>query len=234
MKRILLVFRGETNRWNNYKYHDVRGCIPNNKKRIIDALRAAGHQVTIFFCTYDSQYLHSFVEAYTPDKVFLMDYNGSSQHKNFKFVLDCVQPVVDQFDQIIVLRFDFLYKKDIPTWGLLDQPEGHVFLWKDASKEAYEERKYCMDGLFLLDARHFTSFKQLYDENYVFWKDITWGLHFLTTLLYNCQLIPYHFLEGDTYWSSNTSLNDPTHKNPYLLNFIYKYHHDDFHLTNVE
>lgn len=237
MTKILLVFRGENKRWNSKQFHDVRDCIPNNKKRIIDSLRNAGHQVTVYFCTYDSEHLKDFTEAYTAEKVFCMDFKGSSQHKNFKFALDSIAPFVNEFDKIIFLRFDFLYKKDISEWSLIDQKEGHVFLWKDASKEAYEKTKYCMDGLFLLDPKYFNEFKNMYDNTYERWLGVTNGLHFLTTELYNYKTIPYSFLEGeDTYWSSNTTLPDPSHNNPYFINFIYQrlgYHCFDYHLTNV-
>ena len=40
-------------------------------------------------------------------------------------------------------------------------------------------------------------------------------------------------MEGDKCWISNTSLNNPGSKNPYLINSIYKYYMDDYYLADV-
>lgn len=233
MGKLLVAFRGENKRWNNYRYHDVRHCIPNNKVRILDSLRSMGHEIELIFCTYDSEYLQSYVDAYKPMKVYTMDYNGSSQHKNFKFTLDCVANHINSYDKVIILRFDLLFKKNISEWSMWDK-EGIMFPWKDNDKAAYELRKYCQEGIISIDRKWFGEFKQLYDSTHEKWRDITWGLHFLTTELELYQKIPFFFMEGETYWCSNTSLTEPFCKNPYLVNSIYPYLHDDYYLTVVE
>lgn len=232
MPRILIVFRGENKRWNNGSFHDVRRCIPNNKVRIIDSIRKMGYEADVIFCTYDSEYLHSYVEAYNPKHVFKMDYAGSSQHKNFKFVLDCVDTMYKEYDRIIILRFDLLFKKNISEWDTWTK-SAIMFPWKDNNATEYEERKYCQEVIIAIPCELFKEFKDLYNATYEKWKDITWGLHFLTTELFKYEKIPYYFMEGDKCWISNTSLNHPDSKNPYLINSIYKYYMDDYYLADV-
>jgi hypothetical protein len=232
MGKLLVVFRGENKRWNGDRYHDVRKCIPNNKARIINSLRLMGHEVDIIFCTYDSEYINAFQSAYEPIKIYCMDYNGSSQHKNFKFTLDCIENHIDDYDKVIILRFDLLFKKNISEWPMWNQ-EGIMFPWKDNDLASYELRKYCQEVIISIDKAWYKEFKKLYDLTHEKWKDITWGLHFLTTELSLYGRIPFFFMEGDVCWCSNTSQMEPFCKNPYLINSIYRYYHDDYHLTQI-
>jgi hypothetical protein len=228
--KILLIFRGENKRFSGESFHDVRMCIPNNRVRIIDSLRKMGYIVDIIFVTYSSEYLQTFVEEYNPNKVFCMDYESSSQHINFKYVLECIEPYASEYDRILVLRFDYLFKKNIEEWNEW-QKEGIMFPWKDVSEELYIQRKYTMDGFFCLEPKYFIEFKQMYDSTYKSWLGITGGLHFLTTELEKTD-IPFYFMEKDCY-ESNTSLARSGCKNPYCINSLYNYYHDDFNLTYV-
>ena len=233
MGKFLLIFRGENKRFCNGKYNDIRTCIPNNKVRIINSLRTMGHEVDIYFITYCSEYLQSFIDEYKPQKVFTLDYEASSQHNNFKFLLDSIEPDVKQYERVFVFRFDFLYKKNISEWPIWDNKIGHMFPWKDVSLEIYNERKYCMDGFFYLDVNYFDEFKKMYDDTYKNWLGVTNGLHFLTTELEKIKTIPFYFMEGENCFASNTSLSDSIYKNPYQINYLYAYYHDDYHLTYV-
>ena len=230
MKRILVVFRGENKRFCNNTFNDTRYCIPNNKFRLIDGLKRLGYEVDVMFVTYTSEYIQDFVNGYEPKKVFLMDYEGSSQHLNFKFLLESIEPFVNDYERILVFRFDFLFKKNIEEWGDWEK-EGIMFPWKDVSEQIYNERKYTMDGFFCLDPKWFLKFKQMYDSVYKNWLGVTNGLHFLTTELDKTD-IPFYFMEKECY-ESNTSLPSLGHKNPYCINFLYKYYHDDFNKTVV-
>jgi hypothetical protein len=229
--KVLIVFRGENKRFSGERFHDVRMCIPNNKVRLIDSLRNKGYTVDTMLVTYASEYLNDFVESYKPKKVFIMDYENSSQHLNFKYLLESIEPYVNEYDRILVLRFDFLFKKNIEDWNEW-QKEGIMFPWKDVSEEIYNQRKYTMDGFFCLDPKWFSEFKQIYDSTYMGWLGVTNGLHFLTTELEKTN-IPFYFMEGDKCYTSNTSLPDPIHNNPYYINYLYTYHFDDYYLVNV-
>uniref|UniRef100_A0A6C0D6L3 Uncharacterized protein n=1 Tax=viral metagenome TaxID=1070528 RepID=A0A6C0D6L3_9ZZZZ len=228
--KVLIVFRGENKRFSGERFHDVRMCIPNNKVRLIDSLRNKGYTVDTMLVTYPSEYLNHFVESYNPKKVFLMDYENSSQHLNFKYLLESIEPYVSEYDRILVFRFDFLFKKNIEDWNEW-QKEGIMFPWKDVSEEIYNQRKYTMDGFFCLDSKWFSEFKQMYDSTYTGWLGVTNGLHFLTTELEKTN-IPFYFMEKDCY-ESNTSLAGAGHNNPYCINSLYVYYHDDYHLTYV-
>lgn len=235
--RILVVFRGENKRWNNGRWHDVRMCIPNNKVRLINSLRSKGYIVDIIFCTYDSEYLNSYVDSYNPLHVYKMPYEGSSQHINFNFVLDSCLNHYNMYNKIIILRFDLLFKKNITEWPMWDKA-GIMFPWKDHTLEAYNQRKYCQEVIISIDTQYFKEFKTLYQNEYTKWKDITWGLHFLTTILDKHASIPFFFMEGDIAYESNTYVpkNDHTghnKKNPYLINAIYDYALDDRYLVDV-
>jgi hypothetical protein len=234
MGKILVVFRGENKRFNDGIWYDVRACIPNNKRRIIESLKQMNHDVHVYLATYRSEFLQCYIEEYNAEKIFLMDYDKSSQHLNFKFVLESIAPFANDFDKIIILRFDLLFKKDISTWPMWDK-EGIMFPWKDVSLELYNLRKYCQEVIISIDSKYLNEFKDLYIEKFEHWKDITWGLHFLTVLLEEYKKIPFFFMEGDTCWESNTSTNgaDFNKKNPYLINSIYMYGHDDLHLILV-
>ena len=179
------------------------------------------------------QNLQSFIDEYKPQKVFTLDYEASSQHNNFKFLLDSIEPDVKQYERVFVFRFDFLYKKNISEWPIWDNKIGHMFPWKDVSLEIYNERKYCMDGFFYLDVNYFDEFKKMYDDTYKNWLGVTNGLHFLTTELEKIKTIPFYFMEGENCFASNTSLSDSIYKNPYQINYLYAYYHDDYHLTYV-
>ena len=228
--KVLVLFRGENKRYCGETFYDVRSCIPNNKFRLLDGLTRMGYDYDTMFVTYCSEYLQGFVDAYKPKHVFTMDYDNSSQHLNFKFLLDSVEPYVKEYDRILVFRFDFLFKKNIEDWNEW-QKEGIMFPWKDVSDEIYEERKYTMDGFFCLDPKWFNEFKQMYDSNYKNWLGVTNGLHFLTTELEKTH-IPFYFMEKECY-ESNTSLSAPGHKNPYCINSLYKYYHADFYTILV-
>lgn len=230
MGKICVVFRGENKRYSSNSFHDIRFCIPNNKVRLLDSLKQMGHTVTVYFVTYPSEHLQNFIEAYTPEKVFLMEYEGSSQHLNFKYLLECVEPLASEFDRILVFRFDFLFKKNISHWNDW-MKDGIMFPWKDVSEEIYNERKYTMDGFFCLDPKLFSDFKKMYDTTYKNYYGITNGLHFLTTELEKTD-IPFYFMESGCY-ESNTSLPTLGHKNPYCINFLYNYYHDDIYLVNI-
>ena len=190
--KILLVFRGENKKISGGKFCDVRKCIPNNKVRIIDSLRNMGHIVDIMFVTYYSEYLQDFVEAYNPQKVFTMNYENSSQILNFKFLLENIESYACEYDRILVLRFDYLFKKNIEDWNEW-QKEGMMFPWKDVNEELYNQRKYTMDGFFCLDSKWFKEFKDLYISTYKNWIGVTAGLHFLTTEL-----------DKKDFWESNS------------------------------
>jgi hypothetical protein len=232
MGKVLIVFRGEHMRKKNGHFLDCRKVIPNNKKRVLESIQNMGHEITVWFCTYDSEYLNDFKVAYNCSECFLQDYHTSSQHKNFKFVLDSIEPVHKEFDKIIILRFDYLYKKNFSDFNWWDK-EGIVFPFKDNDPVSYEERKYCFEGFILITKEWFQPFLELYLQNYIEWKEITYGLHFLTTLLFKNGAIPYHYMEGDTCWISNTSLAHPTCKNPYFINLLYTYYHDDYSLVEI-
>jgi|APCry1669191674_1035369.scaffolds.fasta_scaffold14610_2 hypothetical protein len=228
--KVLVVFRGENKRLSGGTFRDIRMCIPNNKFRIIDSLKRMGYEVDIMFVTYSSEYLQEFVEAYKPKEVFLMDYEGSSQHLNFKFLLESIEPYTKMYERILVFRFDFLFKKNIEDWGEW-RKEGIMFPWKDVSEEIYKERQYTMDGFFCLDPKCFSEFKNMYDSTYKNWLGVTNGLHFLTTELEKTK-IPFYFMEKEC-WESNSSLPSMGHKNPYCINSLYNYYHDDFNKVVV-
>jgi hypothetical protein len=242
---ILLVFRGENLRFRNdtvkiydngSDWLDIRRCIPNNKVRIIESLRSAGHTVDIMFCTYESEHLTDFVDAYLPKYIHLFEHSKlyNAHHVSVSNTLNSILPVHTQYDRIILLRYDLLYKKNITDWPIWYK-NGVIVPWKVESDEAYERRKWCNDHIIIIDSTYFPTFNSVFQDSFKQYNGVTSGIHFITDELYKNGTVPFYFMErivwsGDSY---STDTSDSMKCNPYTINSLYPYAFSDLHLTYV-
>jgi hypothetical protein len=160
--KYALCFRG-INYFENYPHNetappfnvDFLDSIGQFQKNIINPLREKGHQVDIFFITYDSPKLISYYNILYPKKILLNEYKrlmpGAWSNVN-KIIMDSFDLVIQnqneeniQYDYIILTRFDnYIYENIlniyIPEGAVSSISKGDadfIIIHKDVFNEAY-------------------------------------------------------------------------------------------------
>ena len=132
--RIALAFRGMSY-IKEYIYNlgdgkctdpytiDFSDCLPAYFKNIINPLKDSGHQVDIFFRTYDSVKLQSFIDQLTPVKVVITEYDPLAMPNSmfgYRIDRDSAKDIKDYqdehgvvYDYVIETRFDLYIYENI-------------------------------------------------------------------------------------------------------------------------
>lgn len=152
--KIALVFRGENVRDNKMgrNYCDALMCIENWKTTLLDDLREQGHNVDVFFITYDSDILDNLRNSVLQPKDIII-HPKISQTENFKNVLAFMEQKKRNYDRFVILRCDFAYRYKITQWPKWNNG-GIILVNKDLTWPTtmlYNDILFIVDSYMLLD-----------------------------------------------------------------------------------
>jgi hypothetical protein len=151
--RIALAFRGMSY-MKDYIYNlgdgrstdpytvDFSDCIPVYFKNVIKPLKDSGHQVDIFFRTYDSVKLQSFIDQLNPIKIVLSEYDPLAMPNSmfgYRIDRDSAKDIKEYqdengfiYDSVIETRFDLYIYENITNLYLPDNTVSVITPGQDA------------------------------------------------------------------------------------------------------
>lgn len=151
--KILVVFRGG---FRKRKIESELIC-RNIYKNIFKPLLENNHQYDIIFQTYNFPELEIFKSNFKPLNVYITDSNISTQIINFNNALDNVNPIYENYDHIIFLRFEIIYKKPIFDSNILNI-EGLILPYKEDSESLFKSHEYYSDIIICISKKYFMDF----------------------------------------------------------------------------
>jgi hypothetical protein len=219
--KLLLVFRGD------YKQVDNPDFVCENiKKQIIRPLEQQDSSADIIFCTYnhDMPKLDAYISALNPMGIL---YTNNGQVPNFKEALWFVSDVHNDYDYIIFLRFDIIYKKSIRYWNVFKK-EGLIMTFKEDSEQFFIRNSLYGDVIIIISKQSYTPIMKsligTHDSHYV---PLTCLHNIYTIVKYFHPEISIHTIV-DGYYQSKTSLPaGDVRLNPLYIQVKYEYHGAD-------
>lgn len=207
--RLAVLIRG-----NNFLEQDRFKCpmdARNNVRSLLDKLigpiRAATPDAKIYLATYDSPALAELQEAFEPCELILFPKDGSSQADTYKESLRQIF-LKDDYDALVVTRFDLEFKKSFENWNLDIQKDSIYFPWK-------EYKIYWRDHWRVGDAVHIIGRSAIPAFHSALIMSQLSGRTHLHLLYYFLRTMHgnLRFIE-DGYWDSNTFFANPECANP--------------------
>ena len=239
MSKILIVFRGDCNRFTDYQF------IYNNiKLKILDPLNSKNYTYDIIASSYLEQLnnLNEFSKYFNPIKLYTMNKDNSTQVKQFMFTVNMIKTNINiaEYTKILFLRFDIVYKMSIINWKYLDTC-GFIVPYKEDSNELFNTHKYHSDVFLSIDTNLFEEFYKYLNCIYLQYLNNSYTdiiahepfplnlLHNVANILlyYNPNFIISYCIDGC--YQSNTSVSD-NRLSPLFICLSKQYHSNDIHL----
>ena len=151
--KFLFVFRGGFRKRNIEPELICR----NIHKNIFKPLLENNHEYDIVFQTYNFSELEIFKNNFKPLNVYVTESNTSTQIINFNNALDNIKPIYENYDIIIFLRFEVIYKKNILEWDIFNN-EGLTLPYKEDSEELFKSHEFYSDIVICITKKYFTDF----------------------------------------------------------------------------
>ena len=123
-----------------------RECFASLKKNYLDYY--AGDTVDVYFVTYDSPDLQYVIEAYSPVKYISFqdhEFDHHTQGGNICTLLSLVEDPTS-YDQVLLTRFDLLYKLPVPQWGIDPTKINVPFMQPSGAEVWYNDCFYVFPG----------------------------------------------------------------------------------------
>lgn len=181
--KILIIFRGLNVRIRDGVPQSALNCINNWNNSIFNDLKENDINYDIALYTYDSPILNQLVDVLKPIKVVKEGY--TDQYGCLDAVTNYMVEQKNNYDRVIILRYDFKYRIKITKWKKWDQ-KGIIVVNPDVHW-LMPRRRYVADIVFIVDKESITTF---YDA-------IRYPgrlhAHTVGTYLFNNN-IPFHFM----------------------------------------
>lgn len=240
--KYLVIYRGKIGR-----FQDLELLYNNFINKIHNPLIINNNSVDIILTSYDNEsyIMDKYKDKFKPIDTHIMKYNNSTQVDNFIFVLSTLKNYYENYDRILILRYDICYKKNIMSWDIYNK-KGIFFPYKEDSKELFKNHNYVSDTIILIDKEYFIPLFNTLNDIYplhISKTPILLNGHlqypFLYTILHDIKSIleykniniPINFLiEG--YFQSNTEipLNDIRLSPLYIMMHKNYYNNDTYML----
>ena len=171
--------------------------IENWSKTLFNDVLAAGHIYDIVFHTYESNCLEMLTSLLLPKYVEL--HLSISQTANCKNVAKWLREHADEYDRVVIIRFDILYRIPITQWP---QWNSKGILLVNRDKHWYDER-ICSDFIFIADKEYvqdlakgleYTRRQAHQVSQYFYRNDIPFQLMY--TSYYGLQNHPLYMVKG--------------------------------------
>jgi len=219
--KILLVFRGDYRQVERPEF-----VCENIIKQIIKPIQEQNNSVDVVFCTYidDVSKLNVYISAINPMGILFTD-NG--QVPNFKQALSFVYDVHNDYDYIIFLRFDIIYKKSIDCWNVFDK-EGLIMTFKEDTEQFFNEKRLYGDVIIIMSKSSYTKIMESIIETHDFRFFPPTCLHNIYTMVkeFYSEISIHTIVDG--YYQSKTSLPaGDTRLNPLYIQVKYEYNGAD-------
>ena len=228
-KKVLIVFRGGYERVTDVEFicKNIQMYVQN------PLLENNTNAMDIVFSTYNNDItkLHRFTEILQPKKTF---FTHSGQITNFKETLNHIEPLTKDYDCIVFLRFEAIYKKPIVEWNCIEK-DGLCLPFKEDTKELFAATGWHNDNIITVSTNHFANFcKGIHTaQGNLFMPPNT--LHNLANMLKTSYPdIPIHCMV-DGYYQSNSIqfTQSDEHLSPLYILTHYPYHGKDKQLYGL-
>lgn len=192
--KILFVFRGGFRK----KKIEADLICKNIYKNIFKPLLENHDTYDIIFQTYTFPELEIFQNSFKPLHVHLTDSNVSTQIINFNNALDNIKPIYENYDTIIFLRFEVIYKKPIFESNILNN-QGLILPFKEDSEEMFKSVEYYSDIIIGISKKYFLDFFHIVNSKPS--KFTIGGIHEIGRL---CKYKIPIFCINSGYWQSSS------------------------------
>jgi hypothetical protein len=242
---ILIVFRGNCDRNEQIDY-----IYENHKIKISNYLEENGYKIDYLISSYNEnlEILDKWARFLNPIQIFTMNSHGSNQAHNFIFTIKNIHNHVDykNYDKILIIRFDIIYKRGMKFWNILNK-NGFIVPFKEDSIELYNNTKYTADSIMWIDTKIFHKVYISLSASYTLYC-INHNLKFdeqkeppFKSILHNVpNIISYFYPEInidffiDGFWQSCTVLEKGDKRlNPLFINLFRQYNNDDINLCLI-
>ena len=226
--KILIIFRGGYSR-----VPDPEFVCKNIEQYIVLPLSKDKHIFDVVFSTYNEnpQKLEIFNKHLNPIKTF---FTQNGQIINFKETLNNIKPLYDEYDYILFLRFEAIYKIPINEWNFQNK-EGLILPFKEHTEKLFNETGWYNDNIIIVSKSSFETFYHsiIQAGHNLFHPDNT--LHNIVNIIRrNDNTIQVHCLV-DGYFQSNVSYCPQIegHMSPLYILVHYPYTGKDRHLFGL-
>lgn len=159
--KLLLAFKGENSRYRRGPGQEgydgpihATECVPNWNATLFDDLRSAKLDFDVAFITYESPILAELVDAVRPVAVVTSGPPRQAGH------LMTIAGMMDGYDRVVIMRFDFQYRIPITKWPKW-QRNGALLSSRDVG---WERNKCYHDVVFVVDECSFGDFNGAIDH----------------------------------------------------------------------
>jgi hypothetical protein len=207
--RLAVLIRGHNFlEEDRFKYPmDARNNVRSLMDKLIGPIRAANPDAKIYLATYESPALAELKNSFDPCELILFPKDGSSQLDTYKESLKQIF-LKDDYDALVVARFDLEFKKGFDTWNLDIQRDSIYFPWKEY-QSYWRDHRRVGDAVHIIGKSAIPAF-----HSAIIMCQLAGRTHlhllyyFLRTMHSNLRFIE----EG--YWDSNTFFANPECANP--------------------
>jgi hypothetical protein len=174
---------------------------------VIGPIRAKNPDATIYLATYESPALADLREVFAPCELIILDRNGSSQLETYRAALTHISKN-DDFDALVVIRFDTAFKKPFDAWNLKIERDSIHFPWKEY-RDHWQHHRRVGDMIHVIGKAAIPDFLNGIAMNQMAGRgDLHLMYYYLRTMHENLKFIE------DGYFDSNTLFANPECDNP--------------------
>jgi len=198
---LLIIFRGGYNRID-----DPETVTFNINKFIIEPLKR-DNKVTVLFSSYleDEEKLEVFKQKLKPETVVLNDrVEHTGQIINFKQTLSVIESVYSNYDYVLFLRFEIIYKMSVLEWDIFTK-RGLIVPYREESEETFNGTHWYSDTIIIISSEFYIPFSQSIISADLDYFTPHYTLHNIANIM--PQTIPVHVIIPG-YYNSNTSIRD--------------------------
>ena len=140
---------------------DYKISVENYKTFIFEYFENLGYEIDVFFATneMDDHEKEKLLEIYKPVDYVFMEHNNdkrAGRNEKFRNVIDlCVKHKDNNYDHVLITRFDLLFKKKFQ--------ESHIEFNKFNLVSILEKDKLVCDNFYFFPIRMLDGFKELCD-----------------------------------------------------------------------
>jgi hypothetical protein len=188
--KVLIIFRGLNyrirNEINGQQIINSLVAINNWNQTIFNDLKQNDIDYDIGFITYDSIILNNLKALIKPKYLELGAYND--QTSCLKYTVNFIKSILNNYDRIIILRFDFMYRIKITKWNFWNE-KNTFFVNRDAN---WPQLKLYADMVFGIEKNDFENFYEA--TNHI----KTYGPHEIGKYYYENK-IPFNLMFEEYY-----------------------------------
>jgi len=226
--KILIIFRGGYSR-----VPDPEFVCKNIENYILLPLIKNNDTFDIVFSTYNEnpQKLEFFNKHLNPIKTF---FTQNGQIINFKETLNNINGLYGDYDYILFLRFEAIYKIPINEWNFQNK-EGLILPFKEDTKELFDESGWYNDNIIIVSKSSFEMFYQgIIHADYSLFNPSNTLHNIVNIIRKNNNSIQVHCLV-DGYFQANVSYCPQIegHMSPLYILVHYPYIGKDKHLFGL-